>query len=354
MQLQDIFIKRKKELKIIPKGLQMGQSYILIAPRRYGKTTLIRKVTQYFDSNQVIYIDVMRHAHKLTELTQAIIEACLNNLGLAGQIKNWLNKINLKIDVKMKIQELELETIIYNIEKNNDFQAFVEALDLPEKLAKKFNKNWVVVFDEVGELQNLDTQAIKTMRSVIQLHKNVSYIFAGSQETLMNEIFISLKGAFYRFGIIYKLSELDIPDVLEFFKSNLIKVEQEAINYIIENFKGHPYYTTNLFYRISLITDHTETHSSVGLKELKIIIEELIFDESHYLEDQIIKLAVIKDSITVLKSLINQDESAQLINRQRKYVILQKLVRNGYVRKVESIYQLTDPLLRIYLADEGM
>lgn len=353
MQLQNIFINRKKELEVIPKGLKMGQSYVIIAPRRYGKTTLIRKIIQDFDEKNTIYIDVMRHTNKLSELTQAIVDACLRNLGFSGQLKQWINKINLKIDVKMKIQELELEAIIHNLEKNNEFSAFAEALELPERMAKKLNKNWVVVFDEIGELQNLDNQVIKTMRSVIQLHKNVSYLFAGSQETLMNDIFISIKGAFYRFGIIYKLKDLDIPDVLEFFKSNLLNVAQEVIDYIVENFKGHPYYTTNLFYRISLINDQ-HMNTTIGLKELKRIIEELIFDESHYLEDQVIKLAMIKDSVTVLKSLSDKDESLNSVNRQRKYIILQKLIRNGYVRKIKDAYELTDPLLKLYLVDEGI
>ena len=351
MQLQDIFINRKKELEIIPKGLKMGQSYVIIAPRRYGKTTLIRKIIQQFDDKTTIYIDIMRHSNSLNELTQAIIDSCLKNLGIAGQIKQLINKINLKIYIKMKIQELELETIIYNLEKNDEFTAFAEALELPEKLAKKFNKNWVVVFDEIGELQNVNTQAIKVLRSVIQLHKKVSYLFAGSQETLMNDIFISMKGAFYRFGIIYKLNELDIPDVLEFFKKNLLNIDSSVISYIIDNFQGHPYYTTNLFYRISLVNDK-HLDKTLDLGDLKKIIEELIFDESHYLEDQVLKLNKSKDSISVLKSLIDKDETLYPITRQRKYVILKSLVRSGYVRKINSQYELTDPLLKFYLVNE--
>lgn len=351
MQLQDIFINRKKELETIPKGLKMGQNYVIIAPRRYGKTTLIRKIIQYFDDKTTIYIDIMRHSNSLNELTQAIIDACLKNLGIAGQIKQWINKINLKIDIKMKIQELELDAIIHGIEKNDEYNAFAAALELPEKLAKKFNKNWVVVFDEIGELQNVNTQAVKVLRSVIQLHKKVSYIFAGSQETLMSDIFISMKGAFYRFGIIYKLAELDIPDVLEFFKKNLLNIDSSVISYIVDNFQGHPYYTTNLFYRISLVIDkHIDKNLDLG--DLKKIIEELIFDESHYLEDQVIKINKSKDSINVLKSLIDKDESLYAISRQRKYVVLKNLVRSGYVRKSNSRYILTDPLLKLYLVNE--
>ena len=46
MLLQDIFINRKKELAEISSGIALGQSFIIIAPRRYGKTTLIKKIAK--------------------------------------------------------------------------------------------------------------------------------------------------------------------------------------------------------------------------------------------------------------------------------------------------------------------
>ena len=46
MLLQDIFINRKKELDEISSGIALGQSFIIIAPRRYGKTTLIKKIAK--------------------------------------------------------------------------------------------------------------------------------------------------------------------------------------------------------------------------------------------------------------------------------------------------------------------
>ncbi|MBY0379732.1 MAG: hypothetical protein K2P99_04970, partial [Burkholderiales bacterium] len=267
------------------------------------------------------------------------------------KLRNWIGNINLKLDIKIKIQELELATIIEKINKNDQFSAFADALELADKLALKSGKQWVMIYDEIGELQNLNIQAIKTMRSVIQHHKHVSYIFAGSQESIMNDIFISSTGAFYRFGLIYQLKELDIVDVMEFFKKNLINVSQDVIDYIVENFTGHPYYTTNLFFRIALLCEEYP-NKKIGLGELKTILQELMFSESHYLEGQIQRFSKGKNILPVLKATIEGNPYNDKIQKQAVYSVLKNLVRDGYIRKNNNNYQMTDPLLALYIADD--
>lgn len=46
MLLQDIFIDRKKELFEISIRITLEQNPIIIAPRFYGKTTLIKKIAK--------------------------------------------------------------------------------------------------------------------------------------------------------------------------------------------------------------------------------------------------------------------------------------------------------------------
>ncbi len=40
----ELKINRVEKLKILTEGLKRGDSLVITAPRRYGKTTLIRKV----------------------------------------------------------------------------------------------------------------------------------------------------------------------------------------------------------------------------------------------------------------------------------------------------------------------
>ena len=356
MLLQDIFINRKKELAEISSGITLGQSFIIIAPRRYGKTTLIKKISKDIESqNQVIYIDVMRYAHSVISLAEAITEACLAKIGITGKLRNWLKNIDVKLDLKIKFQELEVDIILEQIAANDGYNALAKSLELAEKLALKYNQRWVMIYDEIGELQHLDEQSIRVMRSVIQHHQHVSYLFAGSQESLMNNIFISNRGAFYRFGIIYQLAELELKDVVEFFHTNLNNVNSEVIDFIVDNFHGHPYYTTNIFYRViqRIMLDHL---TSFGLSDLRNVIQDLLSSETHYLADQVIRLNQRKNTFAVLlaASLGDPYQTESKLSKQSIYATLKNLVQDGYLRNNAGKYQLTDPLLSLYLRDESL
>jgi len=356
MLLQDIFINRKKELAEITNRIKLGQSFVIIAPRRYGKTTLIKKIAKNIESQyQVIYIDIMRYAHSVVSLAEAITEASLAKIGIIGKLRNWLRNIDAKLDLKIKLQELEVDLILEQIVANDGYNALSKALELSEKLAQKHNQRWVIIYDEIGELQYLDEQAIRVMRSVIQHHQHVSYLFAGSQESLMNNIFISNRGAFYRFGIIYQLAELELKDVVEFFHSSLTNVSSEVIDFIIDNFHGHPYYTTNIFYRITQQIMMNNL-SNFGLADLRQVIQSLLNSESHYLENQIIRLNQRKNTFAVLQASALGDpyQTENKLSKQSIYATLKVLIQDGYLRNNAGKYQLTDPLLSLYLRDEGL
>lgn len=356
MLLQDIFINRKKELAEISSGIALGQSFIIIAPRRYGKTTLIKKIAKNIEpQNQVIYIDVMRYAHSVISLAEAITEACLAKIGIIGKLRNWLKNIDTKLDLKIKFQELEVDIILEQITANDGYNALSKSLELAEKLALKYNQRWIVIYDEIGELQHLDEQAIRVMRSVIQHHQSVSYLFAGSQESLMNNIFISNRGAFYRFGIIYQLAELELKDVVEFFQSSLSNVSGEVIDFIIDNFHGHPYYTTNIFYRI-IQQIMINNLSNFGLNDLREVIQNLLSSETHYLEDQLIRLNQRKNTFAVLLAAAHGDpyQTTDKLSKQSIHATLKILIQDGYLRNNTGEYQLTDPLLSLYLRDESL
>lgn len=64
-----------------------------------------------------------------------------------------------------------------------------DIINLPEKLAKK-NSQWIIAFDEFQEITNLNGDSFeKLLRTHIQNHKNVSYLFLGSRTPLLKDMF---------------------------------------------------------------------------------------------------------------------------------------------------------------------
>lgn len=70
-------------------------------------------------------------------------------------------------------------------------------LDLIGKKSEK--SGVVVVFDEFQELDTIAPTTIKQLRSTIQHHTNVCYIFNGSDIRIL-DIFVQSDQPFYKFG----------------------------------------------------------------------------------------------------------------------------------------------------------
>jgi AAA+ ATPase superfamily predicted ATPase len=91
---KDLFIDRTTELSTLAQGLKNGSDYVIIAPRRYGKTTLVNKVFSNIakDNNYLILtIDIMRYSGSIRNLALNITDKCLSLLGLAGKLHSMLN-----------------------------------------------------------------------------------------------------------------------------------------------------------------------------------------------------------------------------------------------------------------------
>ena len=81
-----------------------------------------------------------------------------------------------------------------------------EVLNAVEQLAVEKNKKAIVVFYNFDMIYKFGEDIIKKMRSIFQIHKNTVYIFAGSQASIMNTIFLDKDNAFFYFASVMNFS----------------------------------------------------------------------------------------------------------------------------------------------------
>lgn len=349
------FINRKSELKYLTSGLKHGNDYVLIAPRRFGKTSLAKKVLQEInqDNNYLtIHIDLMFYSGgSVKSIAEGIINSCLNALGVSGKIRQLWRQVDFSVNLKLNYGDLGLEPIIQlfkESEKEDDWRLLEEALALPEKIAYKKKKKVVVFYDEFGEIDYFAKRVIKVFRSVIQHHEEVSYLFAGSQETLMNNIFLDKSGAFYRFGELITLKELTKSDVFNYVADNHPTMKPEIISEILELLNGHPYYTSRI---LNYFTSNPEMFTDLN-EFYKYIRTILIPQEEGYLELQVLKIKERINALDIMRVLslkLNPYTELQL-KEQQVYSTLRTLEIGGYIRKENrGLYVITDALLEFFL-----
>ena len=130
-----------------------------------------------------------------------------------------------------------------------------DVFTLIDKLGMKNpHKKPIVVLDEFQEIRTLDKNLDKKLRSILQTYNHANYIFLGSQESMMQEIFEKKKSPFYHFGYLMKLGKIPQDDFYEFLKNGFLllgeDMDAETIGRSILSFTNcHPYYTQQLAYQ---------------------------------------------------------------------------------------------------------
>ena len=104
----------------------------------------------------------------------------------------------------------------------------------------------VIVFDEFQKIEVIAPDKVKVFRSVIQHHENVSYIFTGSKQRLV-EFFTSNQHPFYKFGKLLHVGKPNREEMISFidekFRRTGFDVVTEAATTIVDLTFNLPYFT---------------------------------------------------------------------------------------------------------------
>ena len=277
------FIDRKKHLPIFKEYLNNNQHVMIKAPRRFGKTSLIKQVFEHEKSYVYIYVD-LRRATNLKSLANQIIEKAYAFAGidnffytLKKSITGLLKSIqNVKID---DIGEVTLKFL-----ENDEFdeiEYFLHSLEVVEKIGIKKEINIKFVFDEFQDILRIsDNFILEQLRSIMQHHEKVTYIFLGSIETIMTKIFEDKTSSFFHFARVMQLEGLDIKELYEYtrnvFDSLDVKYDNSLIM-LLEFLKGHPDYSMqvlqSIYFKIK-IDNLKEINEILCIDNLKIVIDE--------------------------------------------------------------------------------
>ena len=350
----DDFAGRKEELAQIRYALQNGQSVVLIAPRRFGKTSLILTVLWELQRSgfYIADVDLFTIVNK-KRLAEAIVEKTLENKKVSSivrRIRRGVSQAFRNIQIRQVIEEYEI--VLKFAEPHMDADELLEtALDFPQEFAEKEERDLYFFYDEFGEVAKLDGEhLIKLMRGKFQRHSHVCYLFAGSHESLMRELFTKEKSAFYKFARVVYLEEITFSDFANYiqrrFEQEGIFISDEAVQGLLEKTRGHPYYTQLLCGAIHyLVAGRKE---SVETKDVEEGYEDALISERTYLEKMWEELTPAQ-----LETLFRVTSSENLYSNEAKFNVarsVQSLLFKGILKKTgRGKYKIIDPFFEEFL-----
>ncbi len=358
----DAFCNRVKEQEQLLYNIQQSRPTLISSPRRYGKTSL---ALQAIKRSKVYYC----HCDFLAAINEQDVERILfKGIGrLLGSIESTPQKL-LKVATEffsgLSIQlAMDKIGLLVKIEKSTSDPAsnILNLLERVESLSKKYKKKIVLFFDEFQRLyQVADTYAIESViRQVAQSSKSLSFIFAGSNRHLLNEMFEDKNRPFYKLCERISVARMSKQDYFKHIqhvshKEKRSTINEESLEKVCDLTERHPYYINLLLSRLWKLNEiSTETVEKEWC--------QYIAEERSQIANELDLLSSAQRKLLTSLARHNgtsapRSSNFQVISEMPGTTInqaLKVLEKKDYVFKEEGsgIYKLIDPSIKWVLND---
>ncbi len=347
-----VFCNRVKEQRDLSRFVENSQNVLLYSHRRYGKTSLIFKVFENLKEVSPVYVDLYGTTtidDFISEFLRGISALETRGRRLGRVVREIVTSIGFNITLD---HATGLPTITPTVHSREKDRVLDEVITLAQRLSK--NKKMAIALDEFQEIAGYGGDAFeKLLRKKIQHHRNISYIFSGSQTHLIMEMFKDSNRAFYKLAASYPLKTISFSDYIEWieglYRSADRTIEQKWIEQIVVRCEHHPAYIQQFFYYL--------------WDEPDVSQEAVERTQHEIVEMRVAEFANEWDSLTV-----NQRRAVKLVagtggqnmfaaeslsrfgfrTASQLRAALQYLTKNGVLVKNEH-YKIQDPMFRRWL-----
>lgn len=236
------FCDRESEAQKITQLLQNGQSCLLLGNRRLGKTALIHHLRQSLPSNWgFIYLDILpteNQSQLLNSLGSALLEAFGEQDSVGKKVWEFIKGFRplISFDQLSGLPQVTFQT--FHTEKPiADILSFLATLDQPT----------VIALDEFQQIQAYPEQNTDAwLRSAIQQLQNVFFLFSGSRQSVLQELFADARRPFFKSTTPIKLGKIEMEIYRDFivqtFRRNVKTLAPTLAEEILDWTKCHTYY----------------------------------------------------------------------------------------------------------------
>ncbi|MGD2090912.1 MAG: ATP-binding protein [Candidatus Aminicenantes bacterium] len=276
------FCNREQEIKELTSEIISGQNIMIYSPRRYGKTSLMSIVLSKVEEKGLIplYIDLfpITSNEDFVRISLKSISLALSRTSkhLLKKVKTFFKQISPSLF--LTVSEDGTPSIGINFGKAEALPALEDIFNGFYDYIKEKKKRGVVVFDEfqqVGELE--DARIEKTLRGIIQNHREISYVFMGSKKHLVYDMFNNPERPFYKSSAHYPLKKIDPEHFSGFIRNKFIKsnmsIDKVTAEYIVNTAAAHPHYTQLLAH---MIWEFASAPGKVGLEHVDKAVDRIL------------------------------------------------------------------------------
>ncbi len=336
--------------------MKNGRNLTLISPRRMGKTGLIKNVFYKLCEQQpdaiTLYMDIFSTQNQ-SEFISLFAGTVLGQLDSAPQkAMSRIAKFIKSIRPVFTVDELSGKPqMMIDITAANDHTSLKEIFDY---LASADKPCYIAIdeFQQVAEYPEKGLEA--ALRTHIQNLHNVHFIFSGSRQHVMQEMFLSAKRPFYHSTQTLSIGPIDKEKYYEFAAGFFAgrKLIKDVFSYIYDSFDGHTWYIQVILNRLYSYTGDPDMDS------VQRAIGQVVAENTYYFESLL--AAYSHGSIKLLKAIakegivreINSGEFIAHHNLKAASSVntaLRKLIDKELIYKSSDGYIVYDRFMSIWL-----
>jgi uncharacterized protein len=357
----EYFCDRETETAKAISALENDRNISLMSPRRYGKTGLIHHIFYQLsqkDKNVVcIYLDIYS-TQNLNDFVKLFAESVL------GKMDDSVEKAMRKFASFFKSFR---PTLSYDaLSGQPELSVKIEPESLEKSLQEVFSylkqsdRRCYIAIDEFQQVANYPEKGTEALlRSYIQFLPNVKFIFSGSRQHLMSEIFLSAKRPFYQSTQIMTLDVVNKDRYEQFaishFQKNHFSITNDCFDFIYTRFEGHTWYVQTILNRLY--------EYRKNIDKLDLVYEAIgeLLEENTYAYQELLN-AYSGVQVSLLRAVAKEKVVAQINSGDfiTKYGLknsssvsraLNKLMENELLYKSDKGYIVYDRFLGLWLSN---
>jgi hypothetical protein len=254
------FVDREAELERLAGDLSAGQKVFLISPRRYGKSSLVRQALRVSARHGALTVEVTVSSYSsyvsfLEGYTRALLSVETRVERLRAWVAEMLGEMRPELRLEPRGAARGFAVSFPAVRTERDVARLAgEVFELPARIAAERRRSLVVALDEFQAIGAFNGGSVEhALRAAVQHQRQVSYVFSGSEPTLMERM-LGRSRPFYKAGPVMRLQKIPADRFAHFidarFRATRIAPESGLGTAIVDLAGNLPYDVQRLAHEV--------------------------------------------------------------------------------------------------------
>jgi hypothetical protein len=335
-----------------------GHSFRLVGPRRYGKTTLLRRVLEASErgGSATVLVDLQ----DVLSIAEIVVRLERGYERLKGPVRRRVENLLRSWNIGLSLGGGGFTATLQRNPSVDAESVLLRLLELPTALFDRDGTTSLIVFDEIQDVLAVPGADGK-IRSVIQ-HQGeaATYAFAGSAPGIMQQLFADPKRPLLEQAVPRHLDPLPAPDVADYVAQRFEQTGRDAgaaLSPFLEFTRGHPQRSMMLAHYLWQRTPAGRTaDEGTWLAALDQAAEDTAPLMRAIWKALTTNERRVARALAVVSGPLYSEDTATAVGIKRSSIgkALESLVANADVIREEGRPRLTDPMFELYLKGRGL